>query len=100
MKLSDSSWVRWSQWCEQGMVGHGVIRKNEMQAQLQRFEVKAREILADTDADHVLYGRKLYDEAGELEELRFYLLPMSDEEFEERVASLKGQQVYAVHKMK
>ena len=47
-----------------------------------------------------MYGRKLYDEGGELEELRFYLMPMTDEEFEKEVVPLKSQQVYAVHKMK
>lgn len=46
---------------------------------LQRFEVEAQKLLAETGADHVLYGRKLYDEGGELEELRFYLMPMTDE---------------------
>lgn len=44
--------------------------------------------------------RKLYDENGELDELRFYLMPMTDEEFKERMAPLKNQQVYAVHKMR
>ena len=77
------------------MKGYKKIQEN-----LQRFEVEARKLLAETGADHVLYGRKLYDEDGELEELRFYLMSMTDEEFEERVAPLKGQQVYAVHKMK
>lgn len=48
----------------------------------------------------MVYGRKLYTEDGELEEIRFYLMPMTDEEFEDRVAPLKNQQVYAVHKMK
>ena len=74
--------------------------RKKMQENLQRFEVEARKLLAETGADHVLYGRKLYNENGELDELRFYLLPMSDEEFEERGVPLKNQQVYAIHKMK
>ncbi len=57
-------------------------------------------VSAGTGADHVLYGRKLYNDDGELDELRFYLIPMSDEEFEERVVPLKNQQVYTIHKMK
>ena len=32
----------------------------------------------------------------DLEELRFYLMPMTDEEFEKEVVPLNGQQVYAV----
>lgn len=100
MTMNDPGWVRWSQWTEQGMIDRGVLRKSEMQEQLQRLEAKAREVLAKTDSDHVLYGRKLYDEAGELEELRFYLFPMSDEAFDKCVEGLHGQQVYAVHKIK
>ena len=89
--MNDEYWVRWSHWTDQGMVEH---------ENLQRFAVEAWKLLAETDADHVLYGRKLYGEGGELEELRFYLMPMTDEEFEKEVVPLKGQQVYAVHKMK
>lgn len=98
--MSDSYWVRWSHWTDQGMVEFGQMPRKKMQENLQKFEVEARKLLAGTGADHVLYGRKLYDEGGELEELRFYLMPMSDEEFEKEVVPLKGQQVYAVHKMK
>ena len=98
--MSESRWVRWSQWAEHGMVGRGVMTKREMQSELQRFEVKARKLLTETGADHVLYGRKLYDDDGGLDELRFYLFPMTDEEFEKEVVPLNGQQVYAVHKMK
>lgn len=98
--MGDSYWVRWSHWTDQGMVEFGQMPRKKMQENLQRFEVEARKLLEQTEADHVLYGRKLYDEAGELEELRFYLMPMSDEEFEKEVVPLPGQQVYAVHKMK
>ncbi len=92
--------VRWSYWPKVGPVESGYMSRSKMQGNLQRLEVEARKLLAETGADHVLYGRKLYNEAGELDELRFYLLPMSDEEFEERVVPLKNQRVYALHKMK
>ena len=98
--MSDPYWVRWSYWSKVGPVEASRMPRKKMQENLQRFEVEARKLLAETGADHVLYGRKLYNENGELDELRFYLLPMSDEEFEERVVPLKNQQVYAVHKMK
>ena len=98
--MNDSEFVRWSYWPKVGPVEHGQMPRKKMQENLQRFEVEARKLLAETGADHVLYGRKLYDEGGELEELRFYLMPMSDEEFEKEVVPLKSQQVYAVHKMK
>ena len=96
--MSDPYWVRWSYWSKVGPVEARRMPRKEMQENLQRFEAKARKLLAETGADHVLYGRKLYSESGELEELRFYLMPMTDDEFEERVALLKNQQVYALHK--
>ena len=98
--MNDSEFVRWSYWPKVGPVEHGKMPRKKMQENLQRFEVEARKLLAETGADHMLYGRKLYDEGGELEELCFYLMPMSDEEFEKEVVPLNGQQVYAVHKMK
>ena len=98
--MTDPYWVRWSYWPKVGPVEAGRMPRKKMQENLQKFEVEARKLLGETGADHVLYGRKLYDDNGELEELRFYLLPMSDEEFEERVVPLKNQQVYAIHKMK
>ena len=98
--MSEPGWVRWSYWPKVGPVESGRMPRKKMQENLQRFEVEARKLLAETGADHVLYGRKLYDNNGELDELRFYLFPMSDEEFEERVVPLKNQRVSAVHKMK
>ena len=98
--MNDPYWVQWSHWTDQGMVEFGQMPRKKMQENLQRFEVEARKLLAETGADHVLYGRKLYDDDGELDELRFYLFPMTDEEFEKEVVPLNGQQVYAVHKMK
>ena len=98
--MNDSEFVRWSYWPKVGPVEHGKMPRKKMQENLQRFEVEARKLLAETGADHVLYGRKLYDDDGELDELRFYLFPMTDEEFEKEVVPLNGQQVYAVHKMK
>ena len=98
--MNDSEFVRWSYWPKVGPGEHGKMPRKKMQENLQRFETEARKLLAETGADHVLYGRKLYDEGGDLEELRFYLMPMTDEEFEKEVVPLNGQQVYAVHKMK
>ena len=40
---------------------------------------------------------KSYGDGGELEEVRFYLEPMTDERFEKDVASKTGFVVYAVH---
>lgn len=98
-KRMNDGWVRWSNWTDKGMVEMGQMKKKDMQKNLQRFEVEAKKILENTGADHVVYGRKRFDEDGELKEIRFYLTPMSDDEFE-RVARVPRQQVYALHKMK
>lgn len=93
------NWIRWSQWTGAGMVAFGQMPIKKMQENLQRFELEARKILKETGAAHVLYGRKIFDEDGELEELRFYLIPMDEAEFD-RVAQIPCQQVYALHAMK
>ena len=42
---------------------------------------------------------KEYDRDGDLDTVRFYLEPMSEQEFEERVVkNSTGMTVYAVHK--
>ena len=98
--MEDVYWVRWSNWTEAGMVEFGQMPRKKILENLQRFEVEAKKVLDKTGADHVVYGRKLYNEDGELEEVRFYHFPMSDKEFEKRVANQPCQQVYALHKRK
>lgn len=90
------SWVRWSQWDAGGMVAVGQMQVKDIQKNLQEFEKKAREILAKSGADHVVYGLKEYNDDGTLDEVRFYLQPMDEQEFE-RVAGMRGVQVYALH---
>lgn len=67
--------------------------------ELQKFEAEAIKVLKETGADHVLYGVKEYDSDGDLDTVRFYLEPMSEQEFEDRVVkNSAGMTVYAVHK--
>ena len=72
------------------------MRWRDIQLNLQKFEQEAKKLLDETGADHVVYGMKIYED-GHLKEARFYLQPMSEEEFD-RVASLSGVIVYALHK--
>lgn len=91
--------VKWSQWNGQfGMIGHGWMKKFDVQLHLWEFEKEARKVLEKTGADHVIYGVKMYDENLEWVEVRFYLEPMDDKRFDETVASMKRVQVYAVHR--
>ena len=93
-----SRWIRWSQWEAAGMINFGQMPMEAIDKNLQAFENAAKEVLEKTGADHVLYGVKRYNEDGDLEEVRFYLLAMTDEEFEKDVASKSGITVYALRR--
>lgn len=95
----EMSWVRWSQWDAGGIVGVGQMPVKDIQKNLQAFEKKAKEILDESRAAHVVYGVKEYNEDGTLNEVRFYLRPMDEQEFE-RVANISGVQVYALHALR
>lgn len=94
-----NSWVRWSQWTGEGMVNFGQMPVRDIAKYLQAFEMDAKEVLEKTGADHVLYGVKQYED-GTLTEVRFYMIPMNDEQFEKDVASKRGVVVFALHKRK
>ena len=81
-----------------GEVEHGRAPYPQVMDLLRQYEAEAKKLLARTGADHVLYGRKMYDEEGYLAEIRFYLLPMNDERFERDVVPLTNQLVYALHR--
>lgn len=94
-----NSWVKWSQWTGEGMVNFGQMPVRDIAKYLQAFEMDAKEVLEKTGADHVLYGVKQY-EGRTLTEVRFYMIPMNDEQFEKDVASKRGVVVFALHKRK
>lgn len=93
-------WVRWSHWTDAGMVEFGQGPLNKLEESIREFEKEAKKVLEDTGADHVVYAVKEYGDDDELDEIRFYMIPMSDEEFQKDVASKPGLRVYALHKMK
>lgn len=90
--------IKWSYWGPLGLFERGEMPRKDMQKNLQWFELCAREMLEETGADHVVYGRKLFGIDGELKEIRFYMEPMGEEEFD-RVSRIQNHQVYAIHKL-
>ena len=97
--MKNGGWVRWRHWTENGLVAFGQMPLRDVGRELQKFESEALKILKETGADHVLYGVKEYDGDGDLDTVRFYLEPMSEQEFEDRVVkNSAGMTVYAVHK--
>lgn len=93
-------WVRWSHWTDAGMVEMGQGPLNKLEESIREFEQEAKKVLEETGADHVVYAVKDYDDDGELDEIRFYMIAMDDEEFQKDVASKPGLRVYALHKKK
>lgn len=94
-------WVKWKHWTSSGLVGFGQMPCENVETELQKFEKEAYRILKETGVDHVLYGVKEFDENGDLEEVRFYLEPMSEAEFENDVVKKSaGLMVYALHARK
>lgn len=93
-------WVKWSQWTDAGCTNFGQMRLEDVDKHLKEFGAEAKKMLDKIGADHILYGVKLYSDDDELEEVKFYMLPMSDEEFEKDVANKRGIIVYAHHKMR
>lgn len=97
--MQTTKWVSWSQWANgKGMVDYGQMPICDIGKNLRRFEQKAAKLLKESGADHVVYGLKIYNENGELDNVKFYLHPISDEEFQRDVATLTGCTVYALHK--
>lgn len=97
--MKNNGWVRWSQWTNEGMVNFGQMHLRDIPENLRKFAAQARAVLDETGADHVVYGLKVYDKDGDLEQVKFYMTPMTDKEFQEDVASLKGCVVYAMHRL-
>lgn len=93
-------WVRWSHWTDAGMVEFGQGPINKLEESIREFEKEAKKVLEETGADHVVYAVKYYDDDEALDEIRFYMIPMADEEFQKDVASQVGVRVYALHNRK
>lgn len=96
--MKNDGWVKWYQYGEEGMINFGQMTLGDVGNELAKFRKLAVGALAASEEDHVVYGLKVYAEDGSLDCVKFYLKPMSDEEFQKDVATLKNCVVYAVHK--
>ena len=93
-------WVKWKHFDQKGYVGKDYMLKSDVSAKIKEFEKKAANLLIETGADHVLYAIKYFDEYSNLDEVKFYELPMSDDEYEYQVARQVRVQVFALHRRK
>lgn len=75
----------------------GEMPKKNMQNCIREWGLKAKEVLEETGAEHVVYATKLLDKDGDVEEIRFYIKPMSDDELDQ--ASFLYDHIYALHRL-
>lgn len=92
--------IPWTQRDERGLVATGEMFLRDAQQWIQKFEQEARKRMETNGADHMVYAVKNLGKAGEVTGIDFYLKPLTEDEFEKRVAPLTGVQVYAIHRMK
>lgn len=92
------TFVKWTQWDRNGLVTYGTIHVKDIGSKLRDFEIEAKKVLADTGADHVLYAVKFYDKDDNLVNIHFHMYPMTDREYDARVASMRNVVVYALHR--
>lgn len=70
----------------------------EAQEYLACYNKFAVRVMKETDADHIVYGRKVYDKDDELVAVHLYMaIPMTDEMFYARVENISDSIVYAIH---
>ena len=84
-----------------GYVTRGYCNQDEIVSTLRRFEKMAKAALdaSDESIRHVVYAvRYMPNEYRKEVEYRFYMQPMTDEVFEQRVVGLKDVRVYALHR--
>ena len=89
-----------STWTEFGMMDHDKLSIKDINKKIQEFGKYAMQLLNSSPdkIKHVLYAIKYYDEKDTLFKVHFYMIPMTDVEFELRVASMSNVRVYAHHR--
>lgn len=84
-----------------GYITRGYCDMDEITSTLRRFEemAKATLLASDEEIRHVVYAvRYMPDEYRKEVEYRFYMQPMTDEVFEQRVVGLQNARIYALHR--
>lgn len=91
--------VNWSAWSDSGMQEYGNMSWEALKDKLHKLRKQAIDYQKATDADHVIYARKIYNEVnGELDEVRFYMIALADKDFYKRVDACPNDHIYAVHR--
>lgn len=73
----------------------GNSSKTELDDLIRQYGQQAKTLLEETNADHVLYAIQYYGVFNKV--TRFYLQPMSDDEFIKNFSQFKKKLIFAVH---
>ncbi len=92
----DMTEIKYTEWGRNGLFSHGTMTLREMDRSLKEYGEYASKVLRKEDADHVLYGIKMYKD-DKLSEIRFYMMPMTEKQFDKLVVPTRNAVVYAIH---
>lgn len=84
-----------------GYITESQCGMDETTSTLRRFKEMAKATLfaSDEEIRHVVYAvRYMPDESRKEVDYRFYMQPMTDEAFNQRVVGLENARVYALHR--
>lgn len=92
--------IKWSQWSPHaGMFRCGRASYDEIMKWMVELGKEAEKCLLSQEKDHAVYGMKMYDDADNLSEVRFYAETyMDDDELIEAVQKMPRNIFYVAHK--
>lgn len=94
--LKDIPWVRYDR---TGRISaSGRMSRKDILPALQMNELAARDLMERTNAEHVLYGLKIYNQYDELEAVQFYEWALDEERFQKCATKCRNGIVYALHR--
>ena len=92
--------LKWTQWSKSlGMIRCGYTDYEMAMLWLTDLGKEAKECLKKSDKPHAVYGRKMYDDNGNLIEIRYYCdTYMTDEELNKASQDVGHDILYVAHK--
>lgn len=100
IKSNNMKWIPY-QIRTNGTIQRGYCFLSEIQSGLRQFETEAKKLLDNSTEEikHVIYAVRYDSDRYRKDiEYRFYLAPMTDEVFEERIQNIKNARIYALHR--
>ena len=91
--------IKWSQWTDCGMIRCGRADYKTLMGWMTELGKDAKECLKSHEKNHAVYGRTIYDQPGQIAEVRFYAdTYMDDDELIDLVMKTPKDYLYVAHK--